>query len=382
MISLDKIIFDLLLHHDCVIIPSFGGFVSQNEKASIDYDKGEITPPRKLIIFNNKLLKSDGLLINHFAEQNNLSYQQSFDQIRNQINSWKNQLDSGNRIELHKIGTLHIDKSNNIRFNQDDFSNLLISSYGLSTFIFNKPEVESELKSNNKEIILKPQNINKNETQTPDIKGVKNVPIWKYAAAACLLPLIFYSFWLPTQTSFLESGMISIQDLNPFHKVEETKYQKTENQNLSNDKKTVQSLENQIKSLNSDLNYFSYKYDDEKYIIVKIKEDSSITKTVTEKTSENKKVKEKKKRRRERYQSKYPKMSRGTKSTIVGCFGKYKNATRLVKKLKSKGFNASIIDVKRNLFRVSIGETTNNHDLEDLIQKTTSLGYDSWVLKH
>ena len=46
MISLDKIIYNLLLHHDCVIIPSFGGFVSQNEKASIDFDKGEITPPR------------------------------------------------------------------------------------------------------------------------------------------------------------------------------------------------------------------------------------------------------------------------------------------------------------------------------------------------
>ena len=75
-------------------------------------------------------------------------------------------------------------------------------------------------------------------------------------------------------------------------------------------------------------------------------------------------------------------MSRGTKSTIVGCFGKYKNATRLVKKLKRKGFNASIIDVKRKLYRVSIGETTNNNDLQDLIQKTTNLGYDSWVLKH
>tara|TARA_B100001250_G_C19755552_1_gene769918 strand:+ start:56 stop:1204 length:1149 start_codon:yes stop_codon:yes gene_type:complete len=382
MISLDKIIFNLLLHHDCVIIPSFGGFVSQNEKASINYDKGEITPPRKLIIFNNKLLKSDGLLINHFAEQNNLSYQQSFDEIRNQINSWKNQLDSGNRIELNKIGTLHIDKSNNIRFNQDEFSNLLISSYGLSTFIFNKPEIESEITSNTKEVILKPQKNTKYERPSRNIKKEKSASLWKYAAAACLLPLIFYSFWLPTQTNFLESGIISIQDLNPFHKVEETKYQKRKYQNVFNILETELSIENQIKSLNSDLNYFSYKYDDEKYIIVKIKEDSPETKNITEKTSKNKKAQEKKKRRRERYQSKYPKMPRGTKSTIVGCFGKYKNATRLVKKLKSKGFNASIIDVKRKLYRVSIGETTNNNDLQDLIQKTTNLGYDSWVLKH
>ena len=380
MISLDKIIFNLLLHHDCVIIPSFGGFVSQNEKAKIDYDKGEITPPRKVIIFNNKLLKSDGLLINHFAQQNKLSYQESFDQIRNQINSWKSQLDSGNRIELNKIGTLHIDKSNKIRFIQDDFSNLLASSYGLSTFIFNTPKIETETKPKEKD--LKPKENSKNKKQSNNTTEKKTVALWKYAAAACLLPLMFYSFWLPTQTNFLESGIISIQDLNPFHKIEETKYQKIKNSKVFDLSTKEQSLENQIKSLNADLNYFSYKYDDEKYVIVKIKEDSPVNKISNDKTSQDKKIEEKKKRRRERYQAKYPKMPRGTKSTIVGCFGKYKNATRLVKKLKSKGFNASIVDIKRKLYRVSIGETTNNKDLQDLIQKTTNLGYDSWVLKH
>ncbi|MAO32039.1 MAG: hypothetical protein CL824_00900 [Crocinitomicaceae bacterium] len=382
MISLDKIIFNLLLHHDCVIIPSFGGFVSQNEKAKIDYDKGEITPPRKVIIFNNKLLKSDGLLINHFAEQNKLSYQESFDQIRNQINSWKSQLDSGNRIELNKIGTLHIDKSNKIRFIQDDFSNLLASSYGLSTFIFNTPKIETETETKPKEKNLKPKENSKNKKQSINTTEKKTVALWKYAAAACLLPLMFYSFWLPTQTNFLESGIISIQDLNPFHKIEETKYQKIKNSKVFDLSTKEQSLENQIKSLNADLNYFSYKYDDEKYIIVKIKEDSPVNKISNDKTSQDKKIEEKKKRRRERYQAKYPKIPRGTKSTIVGCFGKYKNATRLVKKLKSKGFNASIVDIKRKLYRVSIGETTNNKDLQDLIQKTTNLGYDSWVLKH
>ena len=165
------------------------------------------------------------------------SYQQSFDQIRNQINSWKNQLDSGNRIELHKIGTLHIDKTNNIRFNQDEFSNLLISSYGLSTFIFNKPEIESEISSNTKEDILKPLKNTKNKESANNLKNEKSITLWRYAAAACLLPLIFYSFWLPTQTNFLESGIISIQDLNPFHKVEQTKYKKTDQLNLSIDKK-------------------------------------------------------------------------------------------------------------------------------------------------
>ena len=198
------------------------------------------------MVFNNKLLKSDGLLINHFAQQNKLSYQESFDQIRNQINSWKSQLDSGNRIELNKIGTLHIDKSNKIRFIQDDFSNLLASSYGLSTFIFNTPKIETETKP--KEKNLKPKENSKNKKQSNNTTEKKTVALWKYAAAACLLPLMFYSFWLPTQTNFLESGIISIQDLNPFHKIEETKYQKIKNIKVFDLSTKEQSLENQIKS--------------------------------------------------------------------------------------------------------------------------------------
>ena len=59
----------------------------------------------------------------------------------------------------------------------------------------------------------------------------------KYAAAACLLPLAFYSFWIPTHSGVLESGLISFKDFNPFYKKELGAYFK---QNIVIQEKNIQ----------------------------------------------------------------------------------------------------------------------------------------------
>ena len=39
--------------------------------------------------------------------------------------------------------------------------------------------------------------------------------IAKYAAAAALLPVVFYSFWIPSHTDVLKSGVLYTEDFNP-----------------------------------------------------------------------------------------------------------------------------------------------------------------------
>src|SRR5690606_29253899 len=53
----------------------------------------------------------------------------------------------------------------------------------------------------------------------------KRKPVARYAAAAVLLPIAFYSIWLPVQTDVLESGVLSLNDFNPFYKKEKGSYQ-------------------------------------------------------------------------------------------------------------------------------------------------------------
>ncbi len=49
---------DLLILHDCVILPEFGGFVG-NHKSAQKTDKGYFTPPRKIIAFNPQLKENE-----------------------------------------------------------------------------------------------------------------------------------------------------------------------------------------------------------------------------------------------------------------------------------------------------------------------------------
>jgi hypothetical protein len=51
MTSVEQLIGDLLLRHNCVIIPSFGGFVAKPVAAQIDYTKGDNGAPKKVVAF-------------------------------------------------------------------------------------------------------------------------------------------------------------------------------------------------------------------------------------------------------------------------------------------------------------------------------------------
>ncbi|MDP5011107.1 MAG: hypothetical protein NWQ47_07765, partial [Crocinitomicaceae bacterium] len=77
MISVEQLIGDLLLRHNCVIVPTFGGFVANQTSAVIDYTNGVMSPPKKSLMFNRQLVNNDGLLVAEFAANNNLTYDES-----------------------------------------------------------------------------------------------------------------------------------------------------------------------------------------------------------------------------------------------------------------------------------------------------------------
>ena len=52
MFTVEELIGDLLLRHNCVIVPSFGGFVAKQSSATIDYKNGVMLPPGKSVMFN------------------------------------------------------------------------------------------------------------------------------------------------------------------------------------------------------------------------------------------------------------------------------------------------------------------------------------------
>ena len=374
MTSIEQLIGDLLLQNNCVIVPSFGGFVAQKVSAKIDFTSGKMIPPNKSLLFNKQLVNNDGLLINELAKKNNISFDLANTQVTLKVDAWNAILANGGRIELDRIGFLYKDTEHNLCFEQDRFFNLLLESFGLGLVHFLTEEDvqinEQRVPVEEEMLIIEPitgETIITNQKEEvivvehPAIVKSKT-KIWKYVAAACLLPIAFYSFWIPMKTNVLESGIVSFQDFNPFHKKSEASYHEAPSSiNFEKIASEEQPFADLVESLPEDVNVYTYKYDDSFFIPVKVKEplENQTEREIEENAS----------------------VSSQSMNYIVGCFGEVSNAENLVAKLKAAGLDARIVDVKNGLHRVSAGAALSNEAFAGIKSVANGLGFKGWILK-
>jgi nucleoid DNA-binding protein len=125
----------LLFQEDCVIIPEFGGFVGKYQEAKVDFQKSKLSPPVKIIAFNQKLQENDGLLIKHIAKAEKITYQQAETQVQDFVNRFKTALSQGKKVNLPDIGSFKIEKSVLV-FSPENSINFHADAYGLESFEF------------------------------------------------------------------------------------------------------------------------------------------------------------------------------------------------------------------------------------------------------
>ncbi len=119
----------LLPTHNYVVIPEFGAFIINMEKALIQPD-GKILPPKYRIVFNPEINHNDGILSSYIANKDNLSYNTANNKIKEAIKAIKTDLKEGKTINCANIGTLSTDSAGNISFCQNA-SYLHPDNYGL-----------------------------------------------------------------------------------------------------------------------------------------------------------------------------------------------------------------------------------------------------------
>ncbi|MGQ1948608.1 SPOR domain-containing protein [Geofilum sp. OHC36d9] len=126
----------LLHYHDCVIVPGLGGFVANQKSAAVDEEKHLFLPPVKEIGFNRSLLHNDGLLTNHIARYEEISYASAAEKIKNFVADLKVRIFNGEAVELGEIGTLRGDAIGNLLFTPKEVNAFLPDAFGLSSFHF------------------------------------------------------------------------------------------------------------------------------------------------------------------------------------------------------------------------------------------------------
>ncbi len=372
MLTVDQLVGELLLRHNCVIVPSFGGFIAKKKSATIDYATGTMSPPSKSLLFNRQLINNDGLLVADLAYRNKISYEQATALVDQQIKDWNDRLNNGARVVIDKVGFLFLDGEKNICFEQDRFFNLLLESYGLGKVIFLAEEdvsyaqqtvIQQQMATENTApvILLNTESSVKKEmtveAQTepkiivhPELK--KRSTAWKYIAAACFLPIAFYSYWIPVQTDFLASGVLKLDHFNPF----------ASNPMVKMNAETIRIQEKVQPTLET-----SQEVDltSEVESTVALEEtETRIAEPITEMEPEQK-------------------VAPGIKTFdfIIGSFSDPTNAQKKIDELKVLGLKPFVKETSGGMTRVSLGTATNAYELEKITQEASTHGITGWILK-
>lgn len=123
---------ELLLLHDCVIIPGLGGFIANYKSAEVNEMKKVISPPSKSIIFNRNLSHNDGLLIGHISRKTGLGYKDAEKIVVPYADKILKTTGSGAKFTIYELGFFYLDKHRKLQFQSELSTNFLLESYGLS----------------------------------------------------------------------------------------------------------------------------------------------------------------------------------------------------------------------------------------------------------
>jgi cell division septation protein DedD len=421
--TLQDYISQLLQHHSCVIVPDFGGFVANYKSAVVETHRNKIHPPSKSILFNPLLVNNDGLLGNYVAQNQEIQYPAALDFINSEVANWRNELNEGQRIELGEIGFLY-QENDKIHFEQSREVNLLLQAYGLKSIDFvdfslkkaAEPKVVSrvaptvvkkevvEIPVVKQEAVIEKEEVEaieivqedttvvKSNERKPDVLPIANdktiiplnaenkisdqkvIPIkrrryltvMKYAAAVAFVPVLFYSYWIPMETDFLDTGEIQFADFNPINTQVEKEYKFNTERLTSVENEKTESWEDLTESMSANSDIYNFELTEDFYIPVQLEVDKTdvVQNEIVEDVQEV-----------ESY-------SNANYQVISGCFSIKSNANNQIKELNSKGYSAAIFDVKGGLHRVTAGGFDNRDDAQSALDKLRNSGESGWILKN
>ena len=174
---------ELLYIHECVTIPSFGAFLTQSTRAFVNYEVGNFEPPKKIIGFNILLKNNDGVLANHLAKKEKISYEKALKKIEKEVIIWKQRLNTQN-LFFPGIGEMKLTYDKKIEFFPSRQINFDSNSYGLIPFQRN-PIKKIIPVSDNKNLFHMDNQTKDDLMFTPEEKKSQN-PLLRYAAIAIL----------------------------------------------------------------------------------------------------------------------------------------------------------------------------------------------------
>lgn len=363
--NVDKHISELLYEHDCVIVPKFGGFVSNYSSAKIHPTQHSFSPPSKKIVFNKNLVANDGLLANNIVTSENKSYPEAMSEIEHFVAETNTLLSKGNKVEIANVGSLRLDVERNIQFTPSN-TNFHLGSFGLAEF--QSPAIKREAvgKRITKEFIDREAIPSKN----------RKVIYKRIAIAAALLPLFFAMFWVSYKTDLLHN--VNYADLNPFKSEVYVELPATESPEKITPARTevTEKTVTEIPASGEELIETKEETNLEQEIETIESTAPSLLESFTNNTSNDVVADTTRVATTPVIQP-----TNGSYHLVAGCFQVESNAINFVADLNNQNISASIVGKRKGLFVVSCGDYSTRKEALENLRALKASRQDAWLLK-
>lgn len=349
---LDKYISELLYKHDCVIVPALGGFIANYQTAKINELQNTFYPPSKSISFNKNLINNDGLLANHIAQKERLSYPNACKRLEHEVSIINTGLKNKKRVVLKDVGALFLDAENRLNFEPAENINYLLDAYGLTIFqkqpikrVTIEEKITKEFKDRTAPLVV--------------VKEEKSSSRKWLVAAAITIPLTFFAIWIPSKYDI--GADINYANLNPFKPEAKAVYFPSDF-SLSTEEglKKEKSLKERVATADASKNFLSFKINESEFI-VKLRENIAAEPVSTYVATSS---------------------TRLHYHIVGGCFSSKVNAKKMVRRLKKEGFDASIIGKRKGLWTVSYSSFATRKEATQFLSEAKTHNNKAWVLNY
>lgn len=294
MIDIGFYIKKVLLEEESIILQGLGQFIAKYKPAEIKSKSGNIAPPTKQILFDDKHKVSTGKFLDFINSESKYSEEE----IKQAIEAFSEQaikkLELGEHVRIDQLGYLYKDKAYKIQFIQDTTENILLDTYGLN-------EIEWDVNQEKKE-----STSIKIPVSNPEERKRKLLIIPIAALVVVILVLVI-----------LISDKVDHSGSNPLLLGNILSDEKVEGANEDEFVNKPEILQ-EIDSITDKNNALYFEEDQYK-----------------------------------KFNSFY---------VIVGSFSIYNNAEQYMKEMRSKGFNAEVLEVDGKIFRVSLNVYNNRQE--------------------
>ena len=325
--NIETYISDLLYRHDCVIVPALGGFISNYKSAQIHPVSHTLRPPSKSLSFNVQLQNNDGLLANYISDCEGISFASAQVKIEQFVKGLQNDLEHKSRAKIAKVGVLSRDINGLISFEPDNTVNYLLDAFGLD--VIQSPAIlrKSKVVSLPKQVAKSAKSINTKKTS------------FNWKVAAVLLPLIGLSTYVSFQQESVSDAYANYAYLNPFKLKPAAVYTP----------RTVEIKETLI------LNAIEASPEMEIETLVDVISTPEVIAPIVNNIQFH---------------------------LVAGCFSSEVNAANLVSKLRTQGYESSVIGQNsKGLFRVAFQSYSSKKIALLKLQNLKSAGTSTWLLK-